>query len=121
MRASDEDALICDFAQYYGLYSFDGIPIRTQAMLAVGLPKEARIMKKLSGIEQEETVLLLAGILDELRIINWRGTKDAKHRRNFPKSILDELLHGKEREKEKAKSFSNGEDFELYWENINGG
>ena len=119
MRASDEDALMCDFAQYYGIYSFEDLPVRRQAVLALGLPRESRIMRKLSGVDQDEKTLFLAGILDELRVMNWRHTKEAKHKRNYPKSILNELLHGKEKEKEQVKSFSSGEDFLAHWESIN--
>ena len=113
MRAADEVALFCDLWQYYGLHGFGTIPVIEEAMLATHLQADSRVMKSISGIRFSFDQLLLASILDQERISNWRGTKDAQHKRNFPKSITEELLNGeKKKEKDKIETFDNGAGFE---------
>lgn len=122
MRASDEDALFCDFLEYYGLHGFGRLPVNEEAALAALLPAESRTMRKLSGIRFSFDQLLLAAILDQLRVANWYHTKDAKKKRNFPRSILDELVKGPEEtsEKDEIETFESGEDFKRRLAEIRG-
>lgn len=78
-------------------------------------------MKKLSKLRFSLDQLLLAGILDQLRVLNWSKTKDAKHKRNFPKSILEELVKGPEEQKEEElETFESGEGFRKRMAQIKG-
>lgn len=122
MRASDEDALFCDFLEYYGLHGFGLLPAAEEAALAASLPAESRIMRSVSGMRFSFDQLLLAGILDQLRVLNWSHTKDAKKKRNFPKSILDELIRGPEEapKKDELETFESGEDLKRRLAEIRG-
>lgn len=111
MRALDEDALFCDFAEYYRIYDWDALPLRKQAVLACGLPASSRIMKASAKMDYDFNTLLLAALLDQERVANWRHTKDAKHKRNFPKSILDALLHTGDVKKDEVQAFDSAEEF----------
>ena len=120
MRAFDEDALICDFAQYYSIYDFNSLPLLTQAVLACGLPLESRIKKKAAGAKFDFDTLLLAGILDAARVQNYKGTKDAKNHINKPESILEKLLGHDEEPEEEIVSFKSGKDFDAYRQKLIG-
>ena len=110
MRALDNDALICDFAEYYHIIDYTKIPVKTAAILACGLPQDSRIMLKLAGARINLADTLNAIIADQLRVLVWMRTKDAEHHRNYPKSIL-EILTGKNEETE-VMAFDSGADFE---------
>lgn len=122
MRASDEDALFCDFLQYYGLHGFGNLPVSEEATLAVKLPADSRTMRAISGVRFTFDQLLLAGILDQLRIANWYRTKDARKKRNFPKSILDELIREPEEapKKDEIETFEDGAAFKRRLAEIKG-
>lgn len=121
MRASHEDALLCDFSRYYGLREFGTLTPAAEAALADGLPQEARIYQKITGINYTFDQLLLAAVLDQLRIMKWRGTKDAKHRRNFPESILEKMIKGPEPEKkDDIETFTSAAEFERRLAQIKG-
>ena len=117
MRASDSDALFCDFMEYYGMQDFGrSLTVDQAAALAAGLPRESRSIKGISKSKYDFDTLVLVSILDQLRVLNWKMSKDAKKKKNFPESILNELLHGdekkeEEKEKEKIVIFSSGEEF----------
>lgn len=106
----DEDAVICDLAETYGIYDYKRLPATKVAIFVLGLRPNARIMLKASKSEIPLDSLLLAGILDRLSIVLWQKTKDGQHNRNRPKSITDQLL-GKSQER-KAVAFENGTAFE---------
>jgi len=108
--------------QFYGLRGFGNLTVREEALLATSLPPESRTMRSLSGMRFSFDQLLLAGILDQLRIANWTRTKDARKKRNFPKSILEELLRGPEEEpkKEEIETFETGEDLKRRLAEIRG-
>jgi len=70
-------------------------------------------MRAISGVRFSFDQLLLAAVLDQLRIANWYHTKDAKRRKNFPESILNELLRkpeDKKTEKDEIETFESGAD-----------
>lgn len=103
------DELTCDMAQYYHIIDYRGLPVKTLAALACGLPEDSRVMRKLSGAKTTPLLTLLAAIADRLGLLVWFQTKDGQKGRNRPKSILSELM--KETE-EKPQSFETPEDFE---------
>lgn len=119
MRALDEDALFCDFWEYYGIHGFDSVSLEEQAILAAGLPAGSRSMRSISKSKYSLDTLVLVSILDQLRVLNWKMSKDAKKKRNFPASVLDELLHGEEKnKKDELMIFSSGEEFKKRWAKI---
>ena len=107
MIRTDEDALICDFAETYNIYDFKRLPLKVAAALAVGLRDDSRIKMKLSGAQAPADVLLLAAAVDRLSLLVWAQTKDAEKGRNRPKSIL-ESFNPKE---SNSSVFDSGEDF----------
>lgn len=64
----DEPALICDLAETYGIYDYRRLPLRTVAVLAVGLREDSRIMKKKAQVEgvPDLKTQLLAIIADRI-------------------------------------------------------
>ena len=111
MVATDENALICDFAETYQILDYKGLPLRLAAVLASGLRDESRIKMKLSGSHIDKTTALLAAAVDRLSMLVWAKTKDAEHNRNRPKSMLAMLLKT-DGPKEDLETFDTAEDFE---------
>lgn len=109
MICTDEDALICDFAETYGIFDYKALPIMTLATLAAGLKGDARIVRLLTGQKMSTQEVLLAGILDRLSYIAWTKTKDAAKGRNRPQSVLNEILDRKP--KSEIEIFESGDDF----------
>ena len=115
MRASDEDALICDFAQYYHLLDYRSLPIRQAAILACGLPEDSRIKRKMSGVRAGTDTLLNAAILDGIRTLIWMQSKDAQRGRNRPQPIYTMLVEKDKSTNENSyMTFASGEEFEKY-------
>lgn len=111
MIKTDESALECDLAETYGIYDYRSLPLNKVATFSVGLRENSRIKMKLVKTEYSFETILLASILDNLRIQNWRQTKDAIEGINMPESITDRLL-GKETTIEKEyKVFNSAEEF----------
>lgn len=118
MIALDEDALICDFAETYGIYSIYEMPVTYIATLAVGLRYDSRIMMAINGLEADIDLktLLLAHIADYSAKNVYMKTKDAEKGINPPKSFVKILMGNDE---EKVKGFESGDDFMKEWERIN--
>lgn len=111
LLAKDEDSLICDFAQYYGIYDMESqVPCKTAAILACGLPPESRVMRKMSKSPISTTDTILAGIFDSLN--NLMYMMSGKRHRQKPKSLLDKLLKPEKRKQENVTSFSSADAFE---------
>lgn len=108
MINTDEDALICDLAETYGIYDYRSLPLQTVAALSVGLRADSRIKMKLSGMEFEPDTYLLAAIVDRLSVLLWRQTKDGMEGINPPTLILVNNA------KEENNGFSSGEEFEAF-------
>lgn len=112
MLATDEDAVICDIAQYYNVYDLYSLPIEILATLSAGLPADSRIMRKLTGSKVSLQEELLAAILDDFNLHLYSYTKDAKSGRNKPKSIVEQLSNSKHQTNNNVKTFSSIEAFE---------
>lgn len=86
MVKDDEGALICDFAEYYQIFDYKALPLRTVATLATGLRAESRTMGRIAGIvRQPHTGLTLVQILDTLNILAWMvgGNKSDRPKPNI--------------------------------------
>lgn len=111
MMNLDEDAVICDFAETYGIFDWRSLPLTTAAILAVGLRDDSRIKMKLSNQIVPIDTLIMSGILDYVALLVWSKTKDCEKGKNRPLSMVSALLWDNDEEKE-IKTYSSGEDFE---------
>ncbi len=118
MIRTDEDALICDFAETYHVFDYRSLPPKLAATLAAGLPESSRINKAITGRNMSVDTMLRAVIADRLGILVWLKTKDGQKGRNRPESFVD-LLNGT-RENETA-GFDSPEAFEAERQRIIGG
>ena len=117
MIALDEDALICDFAETYGIYSIESLDAYYVAILANGLRDDSRIMLKINGLRVDTKTLLLAHIADNTAINVYAKTKDATTGKNKPKSLLQALTKNEEKT---TREFETGDDFIEEWRKLNG-
>ena len=111
MVATDETALICDFAETYHILDYKGLPLRLAAALASGLRDGSRIKMAMSGATVESDTALLAAAVDRLSLLVWSKTKDAEKGRNKPKSMLAMLLKD-DGPKDDLEKFDTAEEFE---------
>ena len=117
MRATEEDALICDFAQYYHIYDIDALDIKTAATLACGLPAESRTIKKLcDGLPDPEKIYRLSFLdaLSRIEFAIWQT--HTKRRLNKPESKVAKLLEQDDDTHQEVKGFSTPEEFEAAWD-----
>ena len=119
MITADEEALICDFAETYGIYDYRKLPLKTAAILASGLRDNSRIKIKLSGLNAAPEMILNAAIADRAGMLVWMQSKDGAKNRNRPASILDKILNP-EKKKEDVTTFATGQDFEDEWNRLLG-
>lgn len=107
----DEDALICDLAETYGIYDYRQLPVKQVAVFCCGLRESSRIKMKMNHQHVPFETLLLSGIADKVNLLLWSKTKDGQKGINRPESISTHLLPEKEKETDIAV-FSSGEEFE---------
>lgn len=111
MINTDEDALICDLAETYGIYNYRELPVTMIGTLAVGLSDKSRIKRAMSKMPVDMDTLLLAVIADKLSFIAWTKTRDAEKGKNKPPSIASKLL-GEKEIKTDVMAFDSPEEFE---------
>ena len=119
MVSADRDALICDFAETYGIYDLRALPVTMLATLAVGLRENSRIKMKLAGTKASRVEVLLAAALDRLSLLWWAQTENGQKNINRPQSILGVIMQDG-RENENNGGFDTAEDFEAAWERTTG-
>ena len=113
MRAVHEDALICDFAQYYHIYDIDSLDLRLAATLACGLPKESRTIRDLRNEKLDQNTIMMASILDTVRSIEYGVFQShSKKKLKRPRSVLNRLLGIEKEERTEVKGFSSSEEYE---------
>lgn len=110
MINEDEDALICDLAETYGIYDYRSLPARTVATLAVGLRNDSRIKLHLSGEPLTFDQLMMVKIYDLLNWLAWTKTKKATKGQGMPERLEDKIRK-KMLEKSDVVQFESGEDF----------
>lgn len=87
----DENALICDFVEYYHIYDYRSLPLFLVATLAAGLRDDSRIKQHARGEYQSQNTLLLAVIADKLSNLIWGLSEDGARGINPPASIFNAL------------------------------
>lgn len=120
MVSANRDALICDFAETYGIYDFRALPVSTLATLAVGLRDDSRIKMHLNGVKVTRLETLLAAAVDRLSMLWWAKTEDGQHNTNRPKSMLSILTGEQPKQDSDLEAFDTGDEFESAWEAITG-
>lgn len=118
MFITDEDALVCDMAEVYGVFDIFALPPQLAATLAVGLRDSSRIKTKMLGMDMPLDDYLMAAIFDSLNWLCWTHTKDAQHGGNAPVRILDILTQKKEQKETEYVTFGSIEEFEAEREKI---
>lgn len=108
MMVTDEDALMCDLAETYGIYDMESLPVTKIATFSCGLRGDSRIMQIMTDKQSDIHILLLASIVDRLSFLAWTKTKDAQNNRNRPESLVAKI-YSKKTEKE-YEVYENGED-----------
>lgn len=108
---TDEDALICDFAETYHVTDYRALPPKTAAALCAGLPRGSRLIRRASGSKLTLTENLLARIVDGINALIWQRSKDGAKGRNYPASIL-EALTKENNDTQPVKTFRTGAEFE---------
>lgn len=116
MIKCDEFALICDLAETYQIYDYKAIPPLRVAIFAAGLRENSRIKMKMSKQKVPLEITLIAGISDSLNTLVWMNSADGQKGRNRP-TLITSLL-SEQKEKSEAVTFSSGEDFENYRNNL---
>lgn len=110
MIAADEDALICDLAETYGIFNMEGLPVELVAVLSCGLRDNSRIKMIMADMTVDPETLLSAATVDRLTTLIWQRTKDGSKGRNRPPSIVERML--KTKEDDGVKRFRSVEEFE---------
>ena len=117
MIATDEDALICDFAEYYHIYDYKSLGVSQAAILACGLPDFCRIKRQMANQKIDLQTALLALIYDDVNLLLWRQTKSGQKGRNKPKSIYSALTDDRQKD---IEIFDTPEEFERRLARIKG-
>lgn len=109
--------MLCDFAEYYHIYDYKALPVDTQAALLFGLSPNSRTKRAIVGMKYDQETLLLAAILDDLRLILWQRSKKGAKK---PESILKAMTEPEKKEKKEIMTFATPEDFEKARRELNG-
>lgn len=112
-----EDLMICDLAETYGILDYKQIKPNILATLVLGLPRDSRIMMKISKAKLGYLDSVLALIFDCLQVIayNQGHKKGAKK----PESLFKKITA--EDKKDEYMTFTSPEEFERWRkEHING-
>lgn len=112
MLNTDEDMVLCDFAETYRIYDLYELSPRKVAALACGLRENSRIKMKLTGVERDINTLLMAVCADNLQWLAWSKTDQARHGTNKPQSLVAALTGSSK--KSDVVAFENAEAFEKY-------
>lgn len=112
-----EDDLVCDLAEYYGIYDYKSMSPMLIATLTAGLREDSRTMLRIAGCRISCEKRLLALITDNTALL-LRAYIQAHSKKRAPehKSIFGQLMGIEEKkETDTLKSFDSPDDFENYW------
>lgn len=96
MINAGEDLLICDLAETYGILDYKALRPLQVAVLASGLRDDSRIKMKIAGAKLPLQTMLLAMAVDNLSVLRWMQTEDARKGRNVPVSVVSLLTDSEE-------------------------
>ena len=96
-------------AQYYHILDFEGLPVSKLAALVAGLPEHSRTKSRRNGRKEKSLVeMLLAAIVDGVKMLVWMQSEDGVKGVNRPESVFEQLLGESRKETE---SFDSPEEF----------
>lgn len=122
MINTDEEALICDFAETYHIYNYRSLPLHMVGIYACGLRQDSRIIMAMSKTKLTADQTLLAMISDNTRMLAWLNSADGMRGVNRPKSLVEILLGNvKQNVTSGIKAFDTGQDFDNEWRRLTGG
>ena len=111
MMATDEDALVCDFAETYHIYDYRQLRPAYAATLAAGLREDSRIRTALGGLPVPMSIYLQMAQMDALNLLTWLNSSDGAEGKNRPKSLLKAFTG----DDSAVQGFDSGEDFMAEW------
>lgn len=122
--AIDQNSLVCDLAEVYGIFDYKRVPPRLLATLAAGLGENSRIGQKVYGVYGTTTEILLAELIDSVNALAFalcgeEGVKPPESRRDLFFAVKPERKKA-EPEKE-IETFESGEKFKERWNELIGG
>lgn len=121
MINTDEEALICDFAETYHIYDYRSLPLHMAGIFACGLRTDSRISMAISETKLTTDQTLLALIADNMRMLVWLNSSDGAKGINRPKLLTDALIGERDTQERAIETFENGQDFEDEWRRLTGG
>lgn len=122
MINTDEEALICDFAETYHIYNYRSLPLHMVGIYACGLRQDSRIIMAMSKTKLTADQTLLAMISDNTRMLAWLNSADGMRGVNRPKSLVEMLLGNvKQNVSSGIEAFETGQDFDDEWRRLTGG
>lgn len=112
MKRHEAD-MICDLAEYYGIYDYKRVPTRLLGTLLVGLRDDSRIMQAYTGARASKETILLAAALDTLKLLLWSRTEDASKGKNKPSPVAPYYAGFEEPQKKRTDihAFGSLDDF----------
>lgn len=96
MIAEDEDALICDLAETYGVMNMEELPVDLLATLSCGLRENSRIKQKLNNTNLSTELAILSLILDATNRVAWLNSADGQKGIHRPQSAFKMLTASKQ-------------------------
>lgn len=108
MVSTDEDSLICDLMEVYGIADYRSCRPSFIGTLAAGLREDSRIKMRLSGAKATTDRMIMAYCADKLANVVWMFSKDGADGVNRPVSLVKKLI-GDEPEEEEWGYASIGE------------
>ncbi len=113
MYRFDREALICDMAETYHIYDLRALPLKTVAVLAVGLRENSRIKTKINGYKVPIDYVFSAMIVDRLSLLWWAKTADGAKNKNRPAMLSEALFESKK--DDETLVFDSPEEFRKAW------
>ena len=106
MLSTDREALLCDMAETYHVYSMRALPVETLATLACGLRDDSRIKLKISGLKYIPPFMSLVYIHDIFSQVYHDTDNDA------PVFQLSDVMRNKVQKEPETLGFDTPEEFE---------
>ena len=115
MIATDEDALLCDLAETYGIFDLNALPVETLAALSFGLRQNSRIKRKMAGALEVDEMELLSVIADNLTLI-----RSVLLGQELSDTALTSMYIRKQNrpQAQPIYKFKSSEDFKEAWEHV---
>lgn len=107
MKQLDEDALVCDLAETYGIYDYKQLPLLKVAVFAYGLSDDSRIKRRFSQQKVDLDTLILASLYDQFNVLLYAFSSKGDQ----PLSLTDTLMDRPTQSTRKEHVFQSREDF----------